>query len=164
MDIQNRIEKQILLNSPRSRVWKAISDSKEFGLWFGMALDGPFKAGQPIYGQIVPTIADPEVAKLQEPHRGKKADLFVDRIEPESKLCLKWHPFAIDPKVDYSHEPMTLITFLLEDKTTNQTLLTISEDGFEKIPASRRAEAIKANDGGWAHQTVLLQKYLSKNI
>lgn len=164
MTRQNRIEKTILLETPCSRVWKAIADSKEFGLWFGMDLVGPFKAGHPIYGKIVPTIADPEVAKLQEPHRGKKAELFVDRIEQETKLCLKWHPFAIDPNIDYSNEPMTLITFLLEEKGPNQTLLTITEDGFEKIPASRRSNALKANDEGWAHQTILLQKYLNKNI
>lgn len=159
---QQRIEKKVLYNVPRSRVWKAITNSKEFGSWFGMELNGPFKAGQTIFGQIVPTTVDPEVAKLQEPHRGKKVELFVDQIEPETKLCLKWHPFAMDPNVDYSNEPMTLITFLLEEKSANQTQLTITEEGFENLPLSRRADAIKANDGGWAHQTILLEKYLNK--
>lgn len=162
LGMQDRIEKQILLNTPRSRVWKAISDSKQFGLWFGMDFDGPFKAGQTLFGKIVPTTVDPDVAKLQEPHRGKKVEFYVDRIEPETKLCFKWHPYAIDPNIDYSSEPMTLITFFLEEKGANQTLLTITEEGFENLPLSRRAEALLANDGGWAHQRLLLQKYLSK--
>ncbi|MBS1968871.1 MAG: SRPBCC family protein [Bdellovibrionales bacterium] len=155
------IKKQILLAAPRSKVWKAITNSSEFGAWFGMKLEGPFIAGQTIKGTIAPTQVDPEVAKLQEPHTGKPVEMFVDSIVPETKFCLKWHPFAIDPKVDYSKEPMTLITFTLEEQGTG-TLLTITETGFDKIPISRRAEALKANDGGWAHQCILLQKYLSR--
>lgn len=160
-EAQDCIRKQVVLNSPRSRVWKAISDSREFGLWFGMKLDGPFVAGQPIRGHIVPTTADPEVARMQEPHRGKPVEMHIDRTEPETRLCLKWHPFAIDAAVDYSHEPMTLITFLLEDAGDGKTRLTITEEGFEQLPPSRRAEAFRANDGGWAHQAVLLGKYLA---
>jgi uncharacterized protein YndB with AHSA1/START domain len=155
------IKKQVLLNSPQSRVWKALTTSSEFGTWFGMKLEGPFKAGETIKGKIAPTAVDPEVAKMQEPHAGKAVNFFVDRIEPESKFVIKWHPFAIDPNKDYSKEPMTLITFSLEKKEDG-TLLTITEDGFDKIPESRRAEALKANDGGWAKQTELIQKYLAR--
>ena len=155
----NKIEKQILLKAPRSRVWRAITDSKEFGAWFGMKLNGPFRAGEMIKGQIAPTQADPEVGKLQEPHAGKPVEMFVEKIQPETQFCLKWHPYAIDPNVDYSKEPMTLITFTLEEKE-NGTLLTITETGFENIPLSRRLEAIKANDGGWEYQTKLIEKYL----
>lgn len=155
------IKKQILLKAPPTQVWSAITRSQEFGSWFGMKLEGEFKVGQMIRGHIVPTSVDPEVAKLQKPFEGKAVELFVDRIRPETKFCLKWHPFAIDPAVDYSQEAMTLITFTLEPRDGG-TLLTITETGFEFIPASRRADAIKANDGGWAHQTLLLQKYLSR--
>jgi hypothetical protein len=76
----------------------------EFGSWFGMKLEGDFKVGETIRGKIVPTSVDPEVAKLQKPHEGKAVELFVDCIEPETRFCLKWHPFAIDPQVDYSNE------------------------------------------------------------
>jgi uncharacterized protein YndB with AHSA1/START domain len=157
----DRVEKQILLNAPRSRVWKALTDSKEFGSWFGMKLEGPFRAGETIRGKISGTTVDPEVAKMQKPHEGKVVELFIDRIEPETRFCMKWHPYAIDPKVDYSKEPMTLITFTLEEKE-NGTLLTITETGFDQIPIHRRAQALKANDGGWAHQTLLIQKYLAR--
>jgi uncharacterized protein YndB with AHSA1/START domain len=154
-----QIRKQVLLHASRTRVWNALTRAKEFGSWFGMRLDGDFVAGQTIRGQIVPTSVDPEVAKMQKPYEGKAVELFVDRIDPEKTFCLKWHPFAIDPQVDYSREPMTLITFALEEKADG-TQLTITETGFEAIPASRRAAALKANDGGWAHQAVLLRKYL----
>jgi uncharacterized protein YndB with AHSA1/START domain len=157
----DRIEKQILLKAPREKVWRAITDSREFGAWFGMRLDGPFVAGRKITGRIAPTTVDPEVAKMQEPFAGKAVELFVHRVEPETRFCLQWHPFAVDPKVDYSQEPMTLITFLLEEKPGG-TLLTITEEGFEKIPPARRADALKANDGGWAHQAKLLEKYLAR--
>lgn len=156
----NKIEKQIVLTAPRSRVWRALTDSTEFGLWFGMKLDGPFQAGQTIKGQIVPTTVDPDVAKMQEPHTGTLAEFFVQSIEPEFHFCIKWHPFAIDPKIDYSQEPMTLVTFSLED-VDNGTLLTITETGFEQIPTWRREAALKANAGGWAHQLKLIEKYLT---
>jgi len=124
-----------------------------------MKLDGPFKPGEIIRGTIAMTVADPEVAKLQEPHVGKSVEMLVGRIEPQSRFELKWHPFAIDPKMDYSKEERTLITFKLDERSDG-TLVTISEEGFEKIPEARRAEAFKANDGGWAHQLILLDKYL----
>lgn len=157
----DRIEKKILLKAPRARVWRAISDSREYGRWFGMKLNGPFVAGQKITGTIAMTEADPEVAKLQEPHVGKAAELWIDRIQPETLFSMKWHPFAIDPNVDYSEEPMTLIEFALQDDDGG-TWLTITESGFENIPASRRAEAMKANESGWEHQCQLIKKYLQK--
>jgi uncharacterized protein YndB with AHSA1/START domain len=157
----DRIEKKVLLKAPLSRVWRALTDSKEFGSWFGMKLEGPFTAGAKINGIIVPTTVDPEVAQMQKPHEGKRVELWVDRIEPEHFFSLKWHPYAIDPKIDYSKEPMTLITFALEEKEGG-VLLTLTESGFDQIPLARRAEAIRANDGGWSKQMELIAKYLSR--
>jgi uncharacterized protein YndB with AHSA1/START domain len=158
----DRIEKKIVLNAPIDRVWRAISDAKEFGSWFGMAFDGPFVQGNRMTGKIVPTTVDAEVAKLQKPHEGKAFEITIDRIEPMRKFSFRWHPFAIDPSVDYSKEPTTLITFELE-KVSGGTQLTITESGFDKIPLARRAEAFKANEGGWEKQTQLIAKYLAKN-
>ncbi len=155
----NRIEKHVLLKAPLDRVWQAITDSRQFGAWFGMDLDGPFAAGQPITGRIAPTQVDPEVAKMQEPYAGTPVNFVVDRIEPRTLFSIRWHPFAIDPKVDYSAEPMTLITFALKE-TAEGVELTLTETGFEHIPAHRRAEALKANDGGWAKQMELIAAYV----
>jgi uncharacterized protein YndB with AHSA1/START domain len=160
--MSDRIEKSVLLQAKIARVWQAVTDSKEFGSWFGMRLDGPFVAGGKMRGVIVPTSVDPEVAKLQKPHEGKPVEFVVDRIEPRKLFSLKWHPFAIDPKVDYSGEPMTLITFTFEEKGEG-VLLRLTETGFEKIPESRRDAAFKANDGGWAKQMELIEKYLARD-
>ena len=156
---ENCIEKHIVLRAPLARVWEAITDSRQFGAWFGMDLDGPFAAGQAIAGRIAPTKVDPEVAKMQEPYAGTPVSFVVGRIEPMRLFSIRWHPFAIDPKVDYSAEPMTLITFVLAE-TAEGVELTLTETGFEHIPAHRRAEALKANDGGWAKQMELIAAYV----
>jgi uncharacterized protein YndB with AHSA1/START domain len=157
----DRIEKRILLLAPIERVWRAISDARQFGRWFGVAFDGPFAAGARLTGRIVPTGVDAEVAKLQKPHEGKTFEIVVDRIEPMRRFSFRWHPYAVDPAVDYSQEPMTLVTFELEEQAGG-TLLAFSEAGFDRIPLARRAAAFTANEGGWAKQTTLIEKYLAR--
>ncbi len=156
----DRIEKTILLRAPRDRVWRAISDSKEFGTWFGVEFDGPFVAGKRATGRIVPTKVDPDVAKSQEPYAGMAFEFTVDRIEPMRLFSFRWHPFAVDPSVDYSSEPTTLVVFGLEE-VSGSTRLTITESGFDGIPLERRAKAFTSNEQGWAAQTKLLEKYLA---
>jgi uncharacterized protein YndB with AHSA1/START domain len=157
--VSDRIEKKITLRAPLSRVWRAISDSREFGSWFGMAFDGPFAAGQPIKGKMVPTKVDSDVAARQKAYEGKAFDFTIDRIEPQRLFSFRWHPFALDPNVDYSKEPTTLIVFELEE-VEGGTLLKITESGFDRIPLERRAKAFAANEGGWEAQTKLVEKYL----
>ena len=156
----DRIEKQVSLAAPVERVWRAISDSGQFGSWFGVDFDGPFISGQRLTGRIAPTKVDPEVAKLQKPHVGKAFEFWVDRIEPMRRFSFRWHPYAVDPAVDYSNEPKTLVTFELQE-IPGGTQLTITESGFDQIPLARRASAFAANDGGWQHQSALIKKYLA---
>ena len=156
----DRIEKTVTLEASLARVWRAVSDASEFGSWFGVALDGPFVAGRRIAGRIVPTKADPEVAKKQKDYEGMRFEFVVERIEPMRRITFRWHPFAIDHSVDYSDEPMTLIVFDLEE-VPGGTRFTITETGFDRIPLERRAKAFAANDEGWAFQSVLLGKYLA---
>jgi uncharacterized protein YndB with AHSA1/START domain len=159
MSNTDKIEKKVVLRAPHERVWKAISDSKQFGTWFGVDFDGPFVAGQRITGRMTPTKVDAEVAKMQASYAGMKFDYTVDRIEPMRLFSFRWHPFAIDPKVDYSHEPTTLVVFELEE-VPGGTQLTITETGFDRIPLERRAKAFAANEGGWAKQVELIGKYV----
>jgi len=158
----DRIEKHVLLNAPRARVWKALTDAKEFGEWFGVKFDGPFVAGAGLRGTIVPTRVDPEVAKMQAPYAGKTFDITVDRIEPQRLFSFRWHPFAIEPGIDYAKEPTTLIEFTLEEKP-NGVLLTVVESGFDQIPLERRAKAFAANEGGWEKQMALIEKHLARS-
>jgi uncharacterized protein YndB with AHSA1/START domain len=157
----DRIEKTIVLKASRERVWRAVSDSREFGAWFGAELDGPFIAGEEVTGRIAPTRADPEVARMQQPYVGMPWRAVVERIEPMTLLSFRWHPGAVDPGVDYSQEPMTLVTFTLAD-AEGGTLLTITETGFEKLPLARREEARTGNAEGWTHQLQLIEKYLAQ--
>jgi uncharacterized protein YndB with AHSA1/START domain len=156
----DRIEKKILLHAPRARVWRALTDSTEFGHWFGVRFDAPFKPGTPMHGVIVPTAVDPDVAKSQKPYEGKPFEFVIDRIEPERLFSFRWHPFAIEEGIDYSAEPMTLIEFVLEEQG-KETLLTVTESGFDQIPLARRARAFLANEGGWTAVIGLIGKHLA---
>lgn len=159
MSVSDTIEKKVLLRAPIARVWSAVGDAKRFGVWFGVELDGPFESGKPLRGRIAPTKVDEEIAKAQEPHRGAPFEITVERVEPMRHLSFRWHPFAIDRDKDYSSEPTTLVSFDLEE-TRDGTLLTIRESGFDRIPLERRATAFAANEGGWAAQAKLVERYL----
>jgi uncharacterized protein YndB with AHSA1/START domain len=158
--ISDRIEKKILLRAPRKRVWRAISDSSEFGTWFGMKFDGPFAPGACMRGVIVPTTVDAEVANAQKKHEGMPFEITIEQLEPERLFSFRWHPFAVEPGVDYSSEPTTLIVFLLED-VEDGVMLTVTESGFDQIPLARRAKAFTANEGGWSMVMKLIETYLT---
>lgn len=158
----DRIEKRILLRAPIARVWQAISDADQFGAWFGVAFDGPFVAGAPATGRITPTTVDPEVAAQQKPHEGAHFNIVVERMDPMRLFSFRWRPFAINPEIDYSAEPMTLIEFALEE-AQGGVMLTITESGFEGIPLERRLKAFAANDRGWTAQIGMIQKYVERH-
>jgi uncharacterized protein YndB with AHSA1/START domain len=153
----DRIEKSVLLRAPLDRVWSAISDSAQFGRWFGMRFDGPFVAGSTVRGVIAPTTVDDEVARLQEPYAGKADTWEIVAVEPRRRFAYRWHPFGGD---DHADEPRTLVEFTLEE-TPDGVMLRITESGFDAIPAHRRTAAFEANNEGWSKQVELVQKYLA---
>lgn len=159
--VPDRIEKDIVLRAPIARVWKAVSDSKEFGRWFGVAFDAPFAVGTRATGRIVGTEVDADVAKMQEPYRGRDFEFTVERMEPMRLFSFRWHPFAMEEGYDYSNEPTTLVVFELSE-VPGGTRLRITESGFDRIPAARRARAFQANDGGWTHQARLVATYVER--
>jgi len=136
----DRIEKTIELKAPLERVWRALTDHEEFGKWFRFKLDGPFAAGEVSTGHIT----YPGYEHL--PWRAT-----VQKIEPQRLFSYTWHPYAVDPQVDYSKEKPTLVEFRLEP-TANGTRLTITETGFDGLPPQRMPEAMRMNDGGWTMQ------------
>ncbi len=155
----DKIEKNVLLRAPRTRIWRALTDSTEFGTWFGVKFDSPFNPGASMRGVIVPTQVDPEVAKAQKPYEGKAFEISVEQMEPERLFSFRWHPYAVEPGVDYSAEPTTLVAFTLEEEA-NGVRLTVTESGFDQIPLARRAKAFAANEGGWGMQMKLIAEYL----
>ena len=148
--MENRIEKRIELKAPVSRVWRALTDYREFGEWFRVKLEGPFVAGQVSRGHIT-----------YPGYEHLKWEAAVQKMEPERFFSFTWHPYAIDPKKDYSNETPTLVEFRLE-KTTNGTLLLLTEAGFGKIPSARRIEAFRMNDGGWAEQMKNIEAHVTQ--
>jgi uncharacterized protein YndB with AHSA1/START domain len=146
----DRIEKRIELKAPVARVWRALTDYREFGEWFRVKIDGPFVPGEMSRGHIT----HPGYEHLQW-------EAVVKAMEPERLFSFTWHPYAIDPKVDYSAEPQTLVEFRLE-KTAEGTRLTVTESGFDKIPAGRRPEAFRMNEGGWAQQMKNIERHVSE--
>jgi uncharacterized protein YndB with AHSA1/START domain len=156
----DRIEKSILLRAPLDRVWRAISDAKQFGHWFGVEFESDFVEGARLIGKCVPTKVDPDVARAQEAYAGTTFEVLIERVEPKRLFSFRWHPFALDPDIDYSKEPMTLVRFELKE-VSDGTMLTITESGFDGIPLARRADAFEANEEGWLAQIGLVEKYLT---
>ncbi len=148
--MNDQIEKRIELQAPVSRVWRALTDHREFGEWFRVKLEGPFVPGQVSRGNIT-----------YPGYEHVKWEAVVKEMRAESLFSFTWHPYAVDPKVDYSQETPTLVEFRLE-KTASGTLLTITESGFDRIPAHRRMEALRMNDGGWAEQTRNIERHVSQ--
>jgi uncharacterized protein YndB with AHSA1/START domain len=136
----DRIEKTIDLKAPVSRVWRALTDHHEFGKWFRVRLEHPFVPGQVSRGQIT-----------YPGYEHLRWEAVVQKMEPERLFSFTWHPYAVDPKQDYSGEPLTLVEFILE-RTATGTLLRIVESGFDKLPSTRRDEAFRMNEEGWSIQ------------
>jgi uncharacterized protein YndB with AHSA1/START domain len=146
----DRIEREVMLKAPRSRVWHALADAESFGDWFGVALKGQrFVAGQPASGYITYPGYEHLLFEIQ-----------IERIEPERMLSFRWHPYAVDPAVDYSHEPATLVVFE-PGEVDGGTLLRVVETGFDRIPPERRAEAFRMNSRGWTEQMENIGKYVA---
>jgi uncharacterized protein YndB with AHSA1/START domain len=145
----DRIEKLVSLDVPRSRVWRALTDVKQFNAWFGSALTGAFKPGAEVSGNL--TFKNYEHVTMT---------LWIEKMETERLFSFRWHPYAIEPGVDYSAEPTTLVSFTLED-AAGGTKLMIVESGFDAIPASRRAKAFSMNSAGGAGQAKNIQKFLA---
>jgi uncharacterized protein YndB with AHSA1/START domain len=152
--MSERIEKRIEIKAPVARVWRAITDYREFGEWFRVKLEGPFVAGQVSRGQIT--------------HPGYEHmtwEAKVEAIEPQTLFSFTWPHAKSLEKADYSpdnsNNPKTLVEFRFE-KTAGGTLLTLTESGFDKIPADWRNEAFRRNDGGWTEQMKNIESHVTQ--
>jgi uncharacterized protein YndB with AHSA1/START domain len=145
----DRIEKEIVLRAPQSRVWGALANADQFGAWFGMKLEGDFAPGGRVHGQI--TLPG---------HGQVTIEIAIERMDPESRMSYRWHPYAVEAGVDYSSEPTTLVEFQLEE-VAEGTRLRVVESGFDRIPPARRAEALRMNDAGWAEQLENIARHVA---
>lgn len=147
----DRIEKKIQLRHPPSKVWRALTDSQQFGEWFGVRLKDPFKPGARVQGKVT--------------HKGYEhmtMDILIERMEPERLFSWRWHPGAAEPGESFESEPTTLVVFELKE-VPGGTLLTVVETGFDGIPLARRAKAYRDNEGGWTAQMTAIEQYLGRS-
>jgi len=147
--MSNTIEKRIELNAPVSKVWRALTDYREFGEWFRVNLDGPFVPGEISTGHIT-----------YPGYEHLKWEAAVQKMEPERLFSFTWHPYAVDPDFDYSNEPVTLVEFRLEPKDKG-TVLYLTESGFDALPKDRRFEAFRMNEDGWTEQMANIENHLN---
>ena len=145
----DRLEKQVMLDAPRARVWRALTDVTEFNAWFGVSLATPFTPGAAVSGRIT-----------MRNYAHVVLTIWIETMEPPRFFSFRWHPYAIEPGVDYAADPTTLVSFTLEDVVAG-TRLTIVESGFDAIPESRRATAFTMNANGWNGQAENIRKYLA---
>jgi uncharacterized protein YndB with AHSA1/START domain len=151
-DSTNRVEKQIVLKAPRAKVWRALVNPQAFGEWFGVKMSGPpMEAGQHLSGNI--TYPGWEHLVME---------IWIESVEPEKHLSWRWHPAAIEPNVDYSAEPTTLVEFELQE-VEGGTLLKVVESGFDALPLARRSKALGMNARGWQEQMLNIDKYVANH-
>ncbi len=133
-----------------SLVWRALTDFRQFGEWFRVKIESPFVVGEVSTGHMT----YPGYEHVQW-------NATITKIEPEQFFSYTWHPYAVDPKMDYSNEMPTLVEFRLE-KTATGTLLIVTESGFDNIPSDRRAEAFRMDDGGWTAQMKNIENHVAQ--
>ncbi|MCC9600941.1 SRPBCC family protein [Stieleria sp. JC731] len=149
--LSDRIEKQVEINASIENVWNALTDYQAFGKWFRVNLECPFIVGEKSFGQI--TYPGYEHVRME---------VEVVAIEPMRRFAFLWHPYAIEPGVDYSGEPPTTVEFTLSEVDSG-TMLKVIESGFDRIPEARRSEAFRMNEGGWAEQMNNIERYVSND-
>ena len=145
----DRIEREILIRAPRSRVWRALTTPAEFGRWFRVTVDGSFAPGARVRGKVT-----------YPGYEHVTWDITIDRMEPERLFSWRWHPYAVEPGVDYSAEPATLVVFEL-DEVPGGTRLRVVESGFDDVPLARRALAYRMNSEGWTEQMKNIERHVT---
>jgi uncharacterized protein YndB with AHSA1/START domain len=143
----DRIEKQIVLKAPRSKVWKALTDARQFSVWFGVDVEGDFAPGREVW------------AVSNHPGYEGRFSMTIDEMVPDNRFSWRWHPGA--PGKDYGAEPPTLVVFELSD-VQGGTLLKVVETGFSALPMARQASAYQDNEGGWATQMRRIEEYVGR--
>lgn len=165
----DKITKQVVLHAPLSRVWQAITNAAEFGQWFGVKLDGNFAVGEKVTAMYPDQLTE-ELVLAQQKKLGLEPSAVkiprtpwtfctVEQIKPEEYFSFRWIPYGVDAEIDPENEPTTLVEFRLAENVDG-TQLTITESGFDRVPAHRRNRAFIINVAGWAQQAERLKTYV----
>jgi uncharacterized protein YndB with AHSA1/START domain len=144
----DQIVKVALLQAPRSRVWRALTDPAQFSSWFEVDLKDRFVPGARVRGPV-----------RSRGYEHLTMDITIDQVQPERLFSWRWQPGG-DADID-PNEPTTLVVFQLEE-VPEGTRLTVTESGFDRIPAGRRGKAYRENNEGWDGQLENIRKYLAR--
>jgi len=146
---QDRIEKTVDLKAPVARVWRAITDYRQFGEWFRVRLDGPFEVGKTTTGQIT-----------YPGYEHMTWTSVTEQLEPERLFAFSWPPGDVDPDTRYDDDAKVIVEFHLEP-IDGGTRLTIVETGFLQFPEPKRLEVLRSNEQGWDIQAENIAQYVA---
>lgn len=143
---KTKIEKQIVIGAPRSRVWRALTTPQEFAKWFSAEVEGSFAPGKRL-----------DMVSTHPSCKGKGFYVIIEHMEPEHTFSWRWHPGAAKPGEDQS----TQVVFHLQE-VPEGTRVTVTESGFDQISLERRAKAFEENTHGWEQQLESLSRYAAQ--
>ena len=143
----SRIDRTIEIKASPERVWRALTNAAELSAWFQVTIEGEVAAGNEVW-----------MTSVHEGHHGQRFRVRFVELAPPERFVWQWHPGEVDPKVDYSSEPRTTVTFTLAPSGSG-TRLSVAETGFDEITLARRAKVYGDNSQGWTEVLVWLQRY-----
>jgi uncharacterized protein YndB with AHSA1/START domain len=120
------IERSITTSAPRERVWKAVSNPKNLSRWLNMAVD----FDKPVVGEVITFTFE-----------GGSNKGAIAIVEPIDRFAFRW-------KAHPDYEIRTLVSFILKEEPGG-TRITITEEGFDALPAEARQARIDLNEKGW---------------
>jgi uncharacterized protein YndB with AHSA1/START domain len=142
----NRIEREILIEAPVSRVWAALTEAEHLGAWFGD--DGAEVDLRPGGDFVL---------------RWKEHGVFhsrIERVEPERVFSFRgsYLPYEAPRPGNW-----TLVEFTLVPEGDG-TRLRVVESGFEALELSevQRARQVAGNVEGWQIKLAELVQYLQR--
>lgn len=146
----SRIERSIEIDAPPARVFRALTDAQELGVWFRVAIEGAIAPGEEVW-----------MTSLAEGHAGQRFNVRIGEMTPPHRMVWHWHPGEVDPAIDYAGEPRTTVTFVLTP-TAGGTRLTVTETGFGAIGLERRAKVFQDNSAGWTEVLTWLRRHVQE--
>jgi uncharacterized protein YndB with AHSA1/START domain len=143
-----RIDRSVELAASPERVWHALTDARELSTWFQVTIEGALAAGSDVW-----------MTSVHPEHAGQRFRVRIREMTPPRRLVWQWHPGEVDPRIDYTREPVTTVTFDLA-RSAGGTTLNVSETGFDDISLERRAKVYRDNTQGWAEVLVWLRNHV----
>ena len=138
MEIPDEVRREVVVEAPQERVWRAITEADELVRWF------PDKVAE--------IDLRPGGAIRIEWQDGEFDDGTVEAVEEPSRFVFLWHGAGFD-------SPKTRVEFTLE-AVEGGTRVVVVESGFSKVREEKRESAWHDNDGGWAKELGELKVHL----